>query len=115
MLSDCVDAVRVQKESDGWKMVPAPATPTAMVAVKADGSWRECTILMPEEQPRVCTPIALPCAINTAMVGIRSGYVPGILVVDIKTSPYLWAVLDTACNTSVISIGFADKAAARLA
>ena len=35
--------------------------------------------------------------------------VPDLPVVDPKTSPHLWAVVDTACNTSVCSEGWIEK------
>ena len=31
----------------------------------------------------------------------RNRYAPGIPIVDLKTSPYLWGILDTACNSSL--------------
>lgn len=34
---------------------------------------------------------------------IPKGFVPGVPVVDLKTSPYIWAILDSACNSSVFS------------
>ena len=48
-------------------------------------------------------PVAL-----VAQNGTKS-QVPDLPVVDPKTSPHLWAVVDTACNTSVCSEGWIEK------
>ena len=52
----------------------------------------------------------------TAMVSseLQRGYVPGIPIVDIRSSPYLRGIVDTACNSSVFSVSYAEKAAKRL-
>ena len=45
-----------------------------------------------------------------AMAGLSAaipkGYVPGVPIVDLKASPYIWAILDSACNSSVFSTGW---------
>ena len=41
-------------------------------------------------------------------------YIRGVPVVNTDTSPYLWVLLDTGCNSSLMTVPFAAKAEERL-
>ena len=42
------------------------------------------------------------------------GYAPGVPIVDLDKDPGLWAIIDTACNSSVVSEGWIKKIANNL-